>query len=80
MSNSVKPCPTHFSWGGEKFSRGLRPRGYGPGYYFHKKGVYVEVIRSTVRRYFRGRQHSPAWKCLYPKNKSTKNASNHESL
>jgi len=32
----------------------------------------VQVIRSTARRYFRGRQHGPAWKSLYPKNKPTK--------
>ena len=25
-----------------------------------KKGVYVKVIRSTARRYFRGRQRGPA--------------------
>jgi len=25
MSNSFEPCPTHFSRGDEKFSRGLRP-------------------------------------------------------
>jgi len=25
-----------------------------------KKGVYVQIIRSTARRYFRGRQHGPA--------------------
>jgi len=42
-----------------------------------KKRVYVQVIRSTVRRCFRGRQHGPAWKCVYPKNKPTKNAWNH---
>jgi len=34
MSNSFKPCPTHFSRGGENFSRRalptLRPPGYGP--------------------------------------------------
>jgi len=24
-----------------------------------KKGVYVQVIRSTARQYFRGRQHGP---------------------
>ena len=41
-------------------------------YYYYKKGVYVQVIRSTARRYFRGRQHGPAWKSLYPKNKPTK--------
>jgi len=50
------------------------------GYYYYKKEVYVQVIRSTVRRYFRGRQHGPVWKCLYLKNKSTKNASNHGNL
>jgi len=33
------------------------------GYY--NKGVYVQVIRSTTRRYFRWRQHGPAWKCIY---------------
>jgi len=27
----------------------------------YKNGVYVQVIRSTVRRCFRGRQHGPAW-------------------
>ena len=42
------------------------------GYYYYKKRVYVQVIRSTARRYFRERQHGPAWKCLYPKNKPTK--------
>jgi len=42
------------------------------GYY--TKGVYVQLIRWTTRRYFRGRQHGPAWKCMYPKNKPTKNA------
>ena len=36
------------------------------GYY--NKGVYVEVIRSTTRRYFRGRHHGPAWRCIYLKN------------
>jgi len=41
------------------------------------KGVYVQVFRSTTRRYFRGRQHGPAWRCTYPKNKPTKNARNH---
>ena len=50
------------------------------GYYYYKKGVYVQVIRSTVRRCFRGRQHVPAWKCIHPKNKPTKNARNHENL
>jgi len=37
-----------------------------------QKGVYVQVIRSTTRRYFRGRQHGSAWKCIYPKNRPTK--------
>ena len=52
------------------------------GYYYYKKGVYVQVIRSTARRYFRGRQHGPSWKCvdLHPKNKPTKNARNHGNL
>jgi len=49
------------------------------GYYYYKKEVYVQVIRSTVRRYFRGRQHGHG-RCLYPKNKSTKNASNRGNL
>jgi len=39
--------------------------------------VYLQVIRSTARRYFRGRQHSPTWKCIYPKNNPTKNARFH---
>jgi len=52
------------------------------GYYYYKKGVYVQVIRSTTRRYFRGRQHGPSWKCvdLHPKNKPSKNARNHGNL
>jgi len=40
----------------------------------------VQVIRSTARRYFRGRQHVPAWKYLYPKNKPTKNVRNRGNL
>jgi len=32
MSNSFKKCPTHFSRGGEKFSRGHCSPGYGPAY------------------------------------------------
>jgi len=50
------------------------------GYYYYKKEVYEQVIRSTARRYFRGRQHGHAWKCIYPKNKPTKNAKNHGNL
>ena len=50
------------------------------GYYYYKKGVYVQVIRSTPRRYFRERQHGPAWKSLCPKNKPPKNARNHGNL
>jgi len=42
---------------------------------YYNKGVYVQLIRSTTRQYFRRRQRGPAWKCLYPKNKPTKNAS-----
>jgi len=44
---------------------------------YYKKGVFLQVIRSTARRYFRGRQHGPAWTCIYSKNKSTKNVRNH---
>jgi len=33
----------------------------------YKKGVYVQVIRSTARRYFRERQHGPASTCIYQK-------------
>jgi len=29
MTNSFKLCPAHFSRGGEKFSRGTSPPGYG---------------------------------------------------
>jgi len=45
-----------------------------------KNGAYVQIIRSTARRYFRGRQHGPAWKCIYPKNKPNKNARNHGNV
>jgi len=45
-----------------------------------KKGVYVQVIKSTARRYFWGRQHGHAWKCMYPNNKPTKNARNQGNL
>jgi len=38
---------------------------------YYNKGVHVKLVRSAVRRYFRGRQHGLAWKCLYPKNKPT---------
>jgi len=48
------------------------------GYY--NKEVYVQLSRSTTRRYFRGRQHGPSWKCMYPKNKPTKNARIHRNL
>jgi len=27
------------------------------GYYYYKKGAYVQLIRSTARRHFRGRKH-----------------------
>jgi len=37
------------------------------GYY--KNGVYMQLIRSTIRRCLRGRQHGPAGKCICPKNK-----------
>jgi len=33
----------------------------------YNKGVYIQLIRSTTRRYFRGRRHGPAWKCIYRK-------------
>jgi len=45
-----------------------------------QKEVYVQVIRWIARRYFRGRQHDPAWKCMYPKNRPTKNARNHGNV
>ena len=32
MSNSFKLCPAHFFRGGEKFCRGAKPPGYGPGF------------------------------------------------
>ena len=44
------------------------------------KGVYIQVIRSTARRYFLGQQHGPTWKCIHPKNKPTNNARNHGNL
>jgi len=50
------------------------------GYYYYEKGSYVQIIKSTARRYFRGQQHGPVWKCLYPKNKPSKNARYHGNL
>jgi len=35
----------------------------------YTKAVYVQLIRSTTRRYFRWRQHGPAWKHLYTSEK-----------
>jgi len=49
-------------------------------YGYYNKGVYVLLVRSTTKQYFRGRQHGPAWKCIYPKNDPTKNARNHGNL
>jgi len=48
------------------------------GYY--NKGVYLQLIRSTTRRYFRGQQHGPAWRCIYLKNYPSKNPRNHRKL
>jgi len=48
------------------------------GYY--TKGVYVQLIRSTTRRYFQGWQHGPPRICMYPKNRPTKNARIHGNL
>jgi len=45
-----------------------------------KKGVYIQVIRSTARRYFWGQQHVPTWKCIHPKTKPAKTARNHGNL
>jgi len=50
------------------------------GYGYYKKGVYIQVIRSTARRYFRGQQHGPKWKCIHPETKPTRNARNHGNL
>jgi len=33
-----------------------------------KKEFYKQIIRSTARWYFQGRQHGPAWTCTCPKN------------
>jgi len=42
---------------------------------------FVQLIRSTTRRHFRGRKHGPAWKCIYPKRKPIKkNSRNHGNL
>jgi len=43
--------------------------------YYNKK-VYMQLIGSTTGQYFRERQHGPAWKCIYRKNKPTKNVKN----
>jgi len=32
---------------------------------YYNKRFYAQLIRSTTRRYFRGRQKGPAWKCIY---------------
>jgi len=50
------------------------------GYGCCKKGVCIQVCRSTARRYFLGQQHGPTWKCIQPKNKPTKNSRNHGNL
>jgi len=50
------------------------------GLYHYKKRVYVQIIITIDRRYFRWRQHGPARKCIYPKNKPTKNARNNGNL
>jgi len=47
---------------------------------YHDKEVSIQLIRSTTRQYFWGRQHGPAWKCIYPKNISTINARNPGNL
>jgi len=47
---------------------------------YDKKGVYVQVVRSTARRYFRERQQGPTWTWIHPKIKPTKNARNHGNL
>jgi len=44
------------------------------------KRAYVQLIKSTTRRYFQKRQHDSAWKCIYPKNKPTRNTRNHGSF
>ena len=49
-------------------------------YGYYNKDVYVQLVRSTTKQYFRERQHGPAWKCIYPKNDPSKNARNHGNL
>jgi len=49
-------------------------------YAYYKKGVCIQVIRSTARRYFRRQQHRPTWKCIHPKTKPAKNARTHGKL
>jgi len=39
---------------------------------FYNEVIYVQLIRSTTRRYVRGQQHGPTWTCIYRKNKPTK--------
>jgi len=38
------------------------------------------INKPYVGRYFREWQHGPAWKCISPKRKTTKNARNHGNL
>ena len=44
---------------------------------YFKKRFYIQVFRLTVRRYYRWRQHGPAWKCNIQKTNLQKNARNH---
>ena len=50
------------------------------GYYYYKKGVFVQIIRSTTRRHFWGRNTVPHENVYVPKNKPNKNARNHGNL
>jgi len=44
------------------------------GYGYYKKGVYMQVIGATARRYFLGRNTVSHENAYIPKNKPTKNA------
>jgi len=35
------------------------------GYGYYEKGVYIQVIRSTARQYFRGQKHGPTHENVY---------------
>ena len=84
LNNFALALKTEFA---PKFQSGVFAASPAPASYAYdvvaitiKQGVYAQVIRSTTRRYFQGRQNGLAWKCIYPKKKPTENARNHGNI